>query len=255
VWLATSAGISAAPAKADGYGVAAYRTADVLLSPDCMLELARSVDRPLLSAVQRSVLGVSTPSAVSTVRSATAGTPPAALAQLSYQPSTSISRTLHQQLADRLRLRDPDLSVLIRSRLLSGTFWQDYSAMLAQRGYSGRNLADVVALYYVWNWEIVHSAQADATTLRAVRRQIAATLSRSPEVLLMSDTEKQRAAEALGVFAAINRSQYLTLRQQNDDIGVLLLQAAVRDSLLLQGVDLTQLSLTARGFEAQEQRG
>ena len=220
--------------------------AALYLSASCQRDLMEKVGRQMLAAGQRSVLGNSAPPSASTVQAM--GLAPVASAQLFYTANDSISRTLHEQIAGRMMRYDPKQAPRIQSLMLSGVIWRDYDALLNRLGYSGRNVADVLTSYYIGSWEIVNQSVVTPDLWRAVRNQVARALSRSPEIMLMSDIEKQRSAETLGIVTAVTNANRQSLTIQGDQIGLLALQSAVYESLMTQGIDLKRLFVTGRGF-------
>ena len=123
--------------------------------------------------------------------------------------------------------------------------------MLAGSGYNSRNIADVLASYYVSAWEIVNSRSATPSDSRAARDRIAWSLKRSPEIMFMSDAEKQRSAESLGIITAVSSTGSRALLQRNDAVNYARLQQQVNQSFLQQGIDMKQLSLGRYGFIAR----
>lgn len=220
--------------------------AALYLSASCQKGLMEKVGRQMLTAGQRGVLGTSAPPSASTIQAV--GMAPVASAQLFYMANDSISRTLHQQIAGHMMRYDPKQAPRIQSLMLSGVIWRDYDALLNRLGYSGRNVADVLTSYYIGSWEIVNQSVVTPDRWRAVRNQIARSLSRSPEIMLMSDIEKQRSSETLGIVTAVTNANRQALTIQGDQIGLLALQSSVYESLMAQGIDLKRLFVTARGF-------
>lgn len=215
-------------------------------SPTFQQSVLQKIGRPILAAGQRSLLGDSAPPSPAAVRvTTTAGLS----ANLDYRAQEGISRTLREQLVQRVSNAEPEQEPEVRSALASGRIWRQFESLLSGIGYSSRNLADVMASYYVGAWEIVHRRSATPDVFRAARDQIATSLAHSPEIILMTDPEKQRTSEALGILTAVasNGSQALLLK--GDQTGYLAMQSAVYESLLEQGIDLKRLSLGYRGFE------
>ena len=215
-------------------------------SPAFQQTVLQKVGRPILAAGQRSLLGDSAPPSPAALRVSTASS---LNAELDYQAQEGISRTLREQLAQRVSEAEPEQQPEVRSALASGWLWRQFESLLSRIGYSSRNLADVMASYYVGAWEIVNRSAATPGNFRAARDQIARSLTHSPEIILMTDPEKQRTSEALGILTTVasNGSQALLLK--GDQIGYLAMQTAVYESLLEQGIDLKRLSLGYRGFE------
>lgn len=196
------------------------------------------VSRASLAAAQRSVLGEPLPAANVRV----------ARAELHYQSIEGISRTLRQQLASRAIASNPSQAYGIRRALATDAIWLNFDKALTTFGFSSGNLADVMASYYVRCWEVVNATDAQPVFMRAVRNRLYWMLTYSPEIMLMSDIEKQRTAETLGILTAVAHTGREELNRQGDQIGMVLLQTSVYKSMLMQGIDLKQLTLSSRGF-------
>lgn len=215
-------------------------------SPAFRQSVLQKVGRPTLAAGQRSLLGDQAPPSLAAIRVAM---PDTLSADLHYQAQEGISRTLREQLAQRVGNAEPGQEPELRSALTSGWIWRQFESLLSGLGFSSRNLADVMASYYVGAWEIVNHRVAPAPHFRAARDQLAHSLTHSPEIILMTDPEKQRTSEALGILTTLAGNGSQALLQKGDQIGYLAMQSAVYDALLEQGIDLKRLSLGYRGFE------
>jgi hypothetical protein len=182
---------------------------------------------------------------------ATPGIPASSSSALNYSASSSVSRSVREELADHIAARNPADAAAIRKALSTDAAWRDFSRLLKSFGYSSSNLADVMTGYYVINWEVVNGADASGNTqgIRAVREQLAAALSGNAAIVSLSDAEKQRMAEGLGYTAAIAGAGKNELTRKGDSAALQQLRAAVRQSVLQQqGIDLQQIRLTSQGF-------
>jgi hypothetical protein len=215
-------------------------------SPTFQQSVLQKVGRSTLAAGQRSLLGDSAPPSPAAIR---VSFPDNLSADLDYQPQEGISRTLREQLATRVADAEPEQETEVRSALASGWIWRQFESLLSGIGYSSRNLADVMASYYVGAWEIVNRSVAKPAHFRAAREQIATALTHSPEIILMTDPEKQRSSEALGILTTVASSGSQALLLKGDQIGYLAMQTAIYESMLEQGIDLKRLSLGYRGFQ------
>lgn len=219
----------------------------LFLSSDFYDSLLQKVSRATLAAGQRSVLGKAGPPPLTTQRN---GMTETLTANLNYQPSDGISRTLRQQIFSKLGSADPAQQPRVRDAFSSGAIWQQFDQLLSGAGYNARNIADVMAAYYVSAWEIVNLKAAAPADSRAARDRIAWSLQRSPEIMFMSDAEKQRSAESLGIITTVSMTGSRELLQRNDALSYATLQERVNQSFLQQGVDMKQLSLGRYGFVA-----
>lgn len=220
----------------------------LFLSADFYSGLLRQVSQATLAAGQRSVLGKAGPPPLTTSRD---GMTETLTANLYYAPSAGISRTLRQQIVSKVIGLDPSQQPRVRDAFANDTIWQQFDQLLAGSGYNSRNIADVLAAYYVSAWEIVNSRSATPSDSRAARDRIAWSLKRSPEIMFMSDAEKQRSAESLGIITAVSSTGSRALLQRNDADNYAKLQQQVNQSFLQQGIDMKQLALGRYGFIAR----
>lgn len=237
-WL-LSICLSALPSPGTAQDAAlAFSLASLYGSPEFYSSLVQKAGQPTLAAGQRSLLGAPLrPTAPAKLR-----------AELRYRASDGISATLRQQLAQRLCALEPAQASEVRRALASDWLWQSFDRTLAEYGYSGRNLADVMSAYYVSGWEVVNGAQVPPRFFHAAHSRIAWSLRRSPEIMFMTGIEKQRAAEALGILTSAMRSGAEDLSRQGDRVRLAALQDLVYRSFLQQGVDFRQLTLDRTGF-------
>jgi hypothetical protein len=117
--------------------------------------------------------------------------------------------------------------------------------VLVQHGYSANNLADVMAMYWIICWQLVHGTPDPApATIQAVDGQLRHSLLSNPSFAKLSNESKQRLAEVLayqtyfGIVAsradAANREQVkASLTSQFQQIA---------------GLDLNRLDLKPSGF-------
>ena len=239
--LLITAAMFAAPCQA----LDASNLSSLYLSSDFYSGLMQQVSKPTLAAGQRSVLGKIGPPALTTMRD---GMTETLTANLNYQALDGISRTLRQQIATKVARSDPGQAPQIRSALATDSILQQFNQVMGNAGYDVRNIADVMASYYLAGWEIVNQKIAQPYYANAARAQLVWSLKRSPEIMFLSDAEKQRSAEALGILTTVAKLGSELLAQQNDPIGAITLQEMVYQSFLNQGVDLKRLSLGRNGF-------
>lgn len=207
-------------------------------SADFYRNLSQKIGTSVLAAGERSVTGAPGPARQASVMRA----------ELRYQVADGIGPTLRRQLAQRMVDANPGRAASIRVALETDWLWQQFDQTLANAGYNSRNLGDVMAAYYINSWEVVHQTQARPDLYRAARNRMGWYLKRSPEIMFMTDIEKQRAAEAFGLLASTMKAGSQVLTQKGDTVGLIALQDLVYQSLLVQGVDLKRLDLARSGF-------
>jgi hypothetical protein len=173
----------------------------------------------------------------------------AADGKLTYSPSTEVSTSVRRQLAQRLVASDPEHASVIESTLSSDAVWRGFADAVERNGGSSRNLADVMAAYYVSSWEIVHREEAGAQRYQSVRQQFAAVLTAQPELLGRDDAAKQRQAEDMGIRMSLFSAAARQMLERGDEKGFAAIQDAVRYAVLAHdGIDLKNVQLTGHGL-------
>src|SRR3546814_5690712 len=129
----------------------------------------------------------------------------------------------------------------------------DWSSDVCSSDLSTTKLADVTTAYYVIVWEVVNGPDATvhAAGVRAVREDVAAAFAADPRLKDLTDADKQEAASIMAYMATLAAASANQLRSTGNRAALEQLQDQVHRAVLGQGLDLTQLSLTDRGFAAR----
>ena len=167
-----------------------------------------------------------------------------------YAPSSTVSKQLRGELADHLAKSNPSQAADMRNALADDTIWREFSRLIGSFGYSNTNLVDVMTAYYVINWEVVNGqdASSNSSGIKAVHDQLAAAMAGNSQIAQLSNTDKQRAAEAMGYMAGVAGGAKNELVKSGDRNGLSQLRNAVHQAVLQQGIDLKRLKLTSQGF-------
>lgn len=180
---------------------------------------------------------------------------PAVRQALTYDPSPEVERRTRGKLLESLKARtdDPTIQAQIEQTLASDAVWRQFHDVISGAGYSTTNLADVATAYFVITWEVVNGPKAtmNATSLEAVRADVAAAYAANPRFKDLTDADKQQAASIMAYMATIAAASANQLRASGDLANLALLQDAVQRAVLDQGLDLSQLRLTDQGFAAR----
>ena len=174
---------------------------------------------------------------------------------LEFPRTWKADRVARDRLLDSLLATadDPVDRERIRRSVANDDIWQKFDRILSFAGYSSRNLADVTTAYYVIAWEVVSDGHAidHLGGIRQVRESVAAALLHAPDVIVMSDADKQEAAVVMAYLAIVSAHRVRELREAGDRAGEVRLREQVRRAVLHgQGVDLATLRLTDLGFVA-----
>ncbi len=194
---------------------------------------------------------------------ATAGKPvplarPGAAAMPSASPTAfradpAISQRVRQQVLAAALPSSPNPAGL-RQAVESGAPWQEFDRLLTQHGYNPRDLADVVAAFYLIAWEV--ATGGDATTQRAgiaaVRGQARQMLAGNSPLARQSEAERQATAETLAFYAMAAAARANDLRAAGNVAALSAFRAEVAATVAQQqGIDLRRYALTPAGFQAR----
>jgi hypothetical protein len=120
--------------------------------------------------------------------------------------------------------------------------------MRAHGNYSSHNVADCMAALLVISWEIMMDDTATDEQVRGAHAQVRTIFLNTPRLRQMTNAERQEMAEKSAyqvMIATAAREQYA---KQPDPDRLKELQASARTVMQQQGIDLSQLTLTAQGF-------
>jgi biopolymer transport protein ExbB/TolQ len=120
--------------------------------------------------------------------------------------------------------------------------------MRAHGNYSSRNVADCMAALLLISWEIMMDETASDAQVRGAHGQVRGIFLNTPRLQQMTNAERQEMAEKSAyqvMIANAAREQYL---KQPDPDRLKELQASASTVMQQQGIDLSQLKLTAQGF-------
>lgn len=200
------------------------------------------INRNALSATARRNPGTRTPA---TPRPAPAGGfDVQSDARFPFQASPALREQVMNEVINRTRRSSPEAGQAIAAEFRRPDFQQRFANAVRPFGFSPDDAADVMAVYLVAGWEIVHGTDANPTALRAVRRQVAGQMARS--VALRDPTTRARLAEELKIITTLFLSSVENAKREGAAAQFAAAVAAHYRQTTNQ--DLRTLRLTAQGF-------
>jgi hypothetical protein len=142
----------------------------------------------------------------------------------------------------------------LRAAVESGAPWQEFDALLRRHGYDPRDLADVVAAYYLIAWEVATAgdALAQPAGIAAVRGQARRLIAATPAMARLSEAERQETAETLAFHAMAIAARHHDLQAAGEAAPLAAFRAEVAEAVAQQqGIDLRRFTLTPAGFQAR----
>lgn len=116
-------------------------------------------------------------------------------------------------------------------------------------GLDPQNLADAYTAYLLAGWGLAHGEQRlDRRAVAAVRDHARARLARQPQLMRMSDAEKQALAEEASLHTVLILANHTQAVQARDEGLRARARAHYANSFRRLGVDLGALALTRQGL-------
>lgn len=187
---------------------------------------------------------------------ATIGGKPAPLGATLRSPTAfarnpTVSARVRQEVLAAMLPSSPNPAGL-RAAVEAGRPWQEFDRLLAQHGYDSRDLADVVAAFYLIAWEVSTGgdALAQPAGIASVRGQARQMVAANPAMARLDEAGRQATAETLAFSAMAMWARLADLRAAGVPGPISAFRAEVARSVAQQqGIDLTRYALTATGFQ------
>ena len=174
-----------------------------------------------------------------------------ALSPTGFTPDPAITARVRQQALASALPTSPNPDAL-RAAVNSGRPWEEFDRLLRQHGYDPRDLADVVAAFYLIAWEVATGgdALAQPAGIAAVRGQARQMLAGNAAMARLSEAERQATAETLAFHAMAMAARHQDLRNAGAGAQVVAYRAEVAQAVAQwQGIDLRRFALTPSGFQ------
>lgn len=175
----------------------------------------------------------------------------AAPSPTAFNPNPAIAARVRQQALASALPTSPNPDAL-RAAVNSGRPWEEFDQLLRQHGYDPRDLADVVAAFYLITWEVATGGDAVAQPagIAAVRGQARQMLADNAAMSRLTEAERQATAETLAFHAMAIAARHEDLRNAGAGPQVIAYRAEVAEAVAQwQGIDLRRFALTPSGFQ------
>jgi hypothetical protein len=170
-------------------------------------------------------------------------------AALTFTPDPDLSGEIRTGVIDVLAQQSPQFRWQMERTFADDAVLKDFERYMRAHGnYSSHNVADCMAALLVISWEIMMNETASEAQTRGAHAQVRGIFLNTPRLQQMTNAERQEMGEKSAyqvMIASAAREQYL---KQPDPDRLKELQASARTVMQQQGIDLSQLTLTAQGF-------
>ncbi|WP_191059991.1 DUF6683 family protein [Geminicoccus harenae] len=167
---------------------------------------------------------------------------------LTFEAVPGVSDLVIRRFVDELSKDHPQLRAQVEEEFRSGALQDYFSELLDRYGYEADHLADVSAAYYLSLWKIAHGRELTPGQIAGVRRQMRALLAEEPDLMRLSDAQKQEISEIFALSASLSLQGYEQLVRSGDEETLANFRRGVQATYAPQGPDLTALSVTDDGF-------
>lgn len=182
---------------------------------------------------------------------ATKSSPPAQAAALRYAPTAKVSELVNQRFIDWQSANRPQQRAQIAEGIRSGTLQQYFRELVANRGFSPDDLADVSSVYYISLWQVLHGREVTPRQAAGVRRQIREAMAREPRLTSLPDPQQQEIAETFALHTALALRGYQQLVRDGNIALLRDFRSGLQRKLVPQGPDLMALTVSDQGFVAK----
>jgi hypothetical protein len=172
-------------------------------------------------------------------------------ATLTFQRSPAVSVEVRESIVSSLLKNDPSL----QRRQLETDFTNDqilnaFDHLLSKFGYSGTNVVDTLAAFYIVSWELVNNADASHNIqgIRATHDKLLHAALNNPKLTSLSNDEKQKFAETLAYQVVLTGAAKNELIREGDTARLQQLRGQVRTAAMKLGPDPYTLKLTDQGL-------
>ena len=173
-----------------------------------------------------------------------------ALQALTFKPSAEVSERVRRKVVDDVaRNRGADTARQLEAALAERDVVGEFHRLLTRYGFSGTNLGDVMAAFYVMSWEVVFGRDATSAQIKGADGQIRRALASGNAVRQMSDADKQSVAESLIYQTTFSSAAKNRLVKQRDTTQLAKLRDSTRAAVRQFGIDFDTVRLTENGFE------
>ncbi|MBR0652521.1 hypothetical protein GXW78_22890, partial [Roseomonas terrae] len=179
-----------------------------------------------------------------------AGAPAALHSPTAFGNDPAVTARVRQQVLASALPTSPNPDAL-RAAVTSGRPWEEFDQLLRQHGYDPRDLADVVAAFYLIAWEVATGGDvlAQPAGIAAVRGQARQMLAGNQAMSRLGPAERQATAETLAFHAMAMAARNQDLHQAGGGQVAAYRTEVAQAVTQWQGIDLRRFTLTPTGFQ------
>jgi len=176
-------------------------------------------------------------------------TPPKAAATPTFTSDPAVSDQTRADVIDALSRESPQLRPQMEQAFAGNRVLKNFDRYAATHGgYSSHNVADSMALLLVISWEIITGTTANNAQVRGAHRQVRDIFLNTPQLRAMTNVERQQMSERIAYQVMISSTARDEFQRHQDSRHLAELRASATGVMRQQGIELSGLRLTDRGF-------
>ena len=169
--------------------------------------------------------------------------------KLDFVRSETLSKSIQKDFISRISQSKSYENKELEKMFSENKLRNEFDRLLAEYGYSGKNLADAMTAYLVISWQLVNAQEYnDRKGFDAVRKMVRENLLASEYLNSATDKDKQIVSETFAYQAMLTINLYKTLTAKRNQAGLEELKISVAEALKKSGMDMKTLNLTTKGF-------
>lgn len=122
-------------------------------------------------------------------------------ARFPFQASAALRQQVLNEFLGRVSRNNPEAAKAVAAEFRRPAFRNSFESSARAIGFSPNDAADIMAIYLVMGWEIVHGTDANLPAVRAVRRQVAGQMVHN--AALRDPTTRAKFAEELKILVTL----------------------------------------------------
>lgn len=165
-------------------------------------------------------------------------------ARFPFQASPVLRQQVLNEFLARIGRTNPQAKIAVAAEFRRPAFRQSFDNAVRAVGLSPNDAADVMTVYLVTGWEIVHGADANLPAVRAVRRQVATQMTH--HAALRDPTTRAKFAEELKIIVTLLGGSVANAKREGN--AARFAAGVAEHYRQTVNLDLRTLRLSAEGF-------
>lgn len=170
-------------------------------------------------------------------------------AALSYTADPQVTERTRVDVIEALSGQDAARRAELEKAFAGDAVLKEFDRVMAENGYSSRNIADDMAVLLLVSWETFSGSSASKAQIQGIRRQVLGIFLGAPALRGMGNADRQDMAERIAYHVVLGTIARKAALQSGDPAQLKQVRESAAARVRAQlGIDLSQLRLTEQGF-------